>query len=88
MNEPLGPQSKAFMVDLVLNKSVRCELNGERTHDRFVGICYLDGQDIGEAVIKAGLALDCPRYSSGRYKFVESKAARTRITLPSYCRRN
>ena len=58
MNEPLGPQSKAFMIDLVLNKPVRCELNGERTHDRFVGICYLDGHDIGEAVIKAGLAFD------------------------------
>ena len=63
MNEPLGPQSKAFMTDLVMGKRVRCELNGEKTHDRFVGVCYLDGKDIGATVIANGLALDCPRYS-------------------------
>jgi endonuclease YncB( thermonuclease family) len=67
MNEPFGPQSKAFMTDLVLSKHVCCELNGEKTHDRFVGICYLNEQDIGATVIRAGLALDCPRFSGGRY---------------------
>ena len=45
MNEPLGPQSKNFMTDLVMGKRVRCELDGSKTHDRFVGICYLDEQD-------------------------------------------
>jgi micrococcal nuclease len=45
LKEPLGPQSKAFMTDLVMRKSVRCELDGTKTHDRFVGICYLDGKD-------------------------------------------
>ena len=85
MNEPLGPKSKAFMIKLILNKHVRCELNGERTHDRFVGICYLGGQDIGEAVIEAGLALDCPRYSGGRYKSTNAAGAIKTITLPKYC---
>ena len=33
-----------------------------KTYDRFVGVCHLDGKDIGLAVIKAGLALDCPRF--------------------------
>jgi endonuclease YncB( thermonuclease family) len=51
MNEPLGPQSKAFMTDLVMGKRVRCELDGSKTHDRFVGICYLNGKDIGATVI-------------------------------------
>jgi len=61
MKEPLGPQSKAFMTDLVMGKRVRCELNGEKTHDRFVGTCYLDEQDIGATIIINGLALDCPQ---------------------------
>lgn len=86
LKEPLGPRSKAFMVNLVMGKVVRCELNGERTHDRFVGICYLDGQDIGEAVIKAGLALDCPKFSGGRYRAVEAATAREAIKLPRYCK--
>lgn len=85
MGEPLGPQSKAFMVSLVFGKRVRCELNGEKTHDRYVGICYLGDRDIGAAVIEAGFALDCPRYSGGRYKAVETLAARSRIELPKYC---
>ena len=85
MNEPLGPQSKAFMADLVMGKRVRCEMNGQNTYDRFVGTCYLGDRDIGAAVIEAGLALDCPRFSGGRYKAVETEAARKRIKLPGYC---
>ena len=85
MNEPLGSQSKAFMVDAVMGKRVRCELNGEKTHDRWVGICYHEGNDIGAAVINAGLALDCPRFSGGRYKPFEPESAAKRIKLPRYC---
>ena len=86
LKEPLGPHSKAFMVDLVMGKRVRCELNGTKTYDRFVGTCYRNGRDIGVAVIEAGLALDCPRYSGGRYKAVETEAARLRIKRTGYCR--
>jgi micrococcal nuclease len=86
LDEPLGPQSKAFMVDLVDGKSVRCELTGAKTYDRLVGTCYLDGVDIGIAVISAGLALDCPRYSGGRYAEFEVNEARAEIALPGYCR--
>ena len=85
MNEPLGPQSKAFMTDLVMSKRLRCELNGEKTHDRFVGVCYLDGKDIGATVIANGLALDCPRYSGGRYAEYEVQGAEALIKLPKYC---
>ena len=86
MNEPLGPQSKAFMIDLVMGKRVRCELDGAKTHDRFVGVCYLDEQDIGAGLIANGLALDCPRFSAGRYAGYEIEGAATRIKLPGYCR--
>lgn len=86
MKEPFGPQSKAFMVDLVMGKRVRCELNGRKTYDRLVGVCFVNGKDIGAAVIEAGLALDCPRYSGGRYMAVETQNARSRIKLPRYCK--
>lgn len=85
MGEPFGHQSKSFMVDLVMSKRVRCELDGTKTHDRWVGICYLNGRDIGAAVIGAGLALDCPRYSGGRYAKLEVPAAALRMRLPKYC---
>ena len=66
MKEQMGIKFKAFMTDLIMSMRVRCELNGEKTHDRFVGICYLNEQDIGAKVIGAGLASDCSRFSGGR----------------------
>jgi len=85
LKEPLGPQSKTFMRNLVNGKSVRCELTGTKTYDRLVGTCYLDGKDIGISVIESGLALNCPRYSGGRYAEFELTKARGLIKLPGYC---
>jgi micrococcal nuclease len=85
LDEPLGAQSKVFMRDLVLGQPVSCELNGKKTYDRFVGTCYLGDNDIGILVIEAGLALDCPRYSGGRYADHELATARQQIKLPGYC---
>ncbi len=85
LDEPLGKRSKLFMRELVLGQLVRCELNGEKSYDRFAGTCYLNGNDIGALVIEAGLALDCPRYSGGRYGDFEQPGACERIKLPKYC---
>ena len=86
LDEPLGYTSKQFMIDLVDGKSVLCEMTGAKTYDRLVGTCYLDGQDIGAVVISEGLALDCPRYSGGRYGEFEVAGAQDQIMLPGYCR--
>jgi micrococcal nuclease len=64
----------------------RCELDGTKIHDRFVGICYLGEQDIGARLIAKGLALDCPRFSGGRYSNYEVEGAAARMKLPGYCR--
>jgi hypothetical protein len=64
-----------------------------RTHDRCVGVCYLDGADISEAMVHRRVARDCPRYSQGRYAEAEREAAADGATigrvyaLPGYCRR-
>ena len=56
------------------------------TPDWLVGICYLDEQDIGAKVIANGLALDCPRYSEGRYAEYEVQGTAVQMKLPGYCR--
>jgi len=83
-NERGGYEATDFMKRLINGKSVRCELDGTRTYDRAVGICFLGGRDIGEAVIAAGLARDCPRYSHGRYRAVEPPGAAS-LAFPPYC---
>jgi micrococcal nuclease len=82
----IGREARAFMVRLIRGKTVTCSLNGERTYDRWVGICYLDGQDIGAIAVANGYALDCRRYSGGRYRDLETSAARSRIPRSGYCR--
>ena len=80
-----GRAARRWMVNYLDGKSVRCDLNGERTHDRWVGVCYADGVDLGAAVIAAGHALDCRRYSGGRYRHLETPAARSRLKRAGYC---
>lgn len=81
----IGREARAFMNQLVRGETVTCRLNGERTHDRWVGVCFLDGQDIGAIAVANGHALDCARYSGGRYRGLETPAARSRIKRAGYC---
>ena len=65
-DDDFEPEARAEMRSIVGDAIVRCELNGERSHERLVGVCYLpDGTDIGAEIIRRGLALDCARWSSG-----------------------
>ncbi len=80
----IGRNARAFMSRLVRGETVTCQLSGERTYDRWVGICYLGEQDIGAIAIANGHALDCRRYSGGRYRELETPAARSRIGRAGY----
>ncbi|WP_349538330.1 thermonuclease family protein [Sagittula sp. NFXS13] len=80
-----GKNAKRWVVNYLRGREVSCELNGERSYDRWIGVCYADGQDIGAAVIAAGHALDCRRYSGGRYRHLETPAARSKIRRAGYC---
>ena len=81
-----GRDARRWMVNYLRGKEVSCKLTGARTYDRWVGTCFVSGQDIGAAAIAAGHALDCRRYSGGRYRHLETPAARSRIKRAGYCR--
>lgn len=85
LGTPAGQDAKRWMVNFLRGKSVECRLNGERTYDRWVGVCYAEGEDIGAAVIAAGKALDCARYSGGRYRHLETPSAKSRLRRAKYC---
>jgi micrococcal nuclease len=81
----IGRDARSFMTRLVRGETVTCQLNGERTYDRWVGICYINNQDIAAIAVANGHALDCRRYSGGRYRDLETPAARSRIRRAGYC---
>src|SRR6056297_1613480 len=84
-----GRTAKSFMERLLRGERVVCDLNGARTYDRWVGSCYItvEGQwtDVGAIVIANGHALDCRRYSGGRYRSLEPAGARARLPQANYC---
>ena len=84
-----GRDASTFMERLLRGQQVVCELNGDRTHDRWVGVCFIDvnGQitDVGAILIANGHALDCRRYSGGRYRALEPPGARSRLRQAGYC---
>lgn len=84
-----GREAKSFMERVLLGRTVICDLNGDRTYDRWVGTCFItvDGEyvDIGAIVISNGHALDCRRYSGGRYRSLEPAGARSRLPQANYC---
>ena len=62
-----------------------CRLNGEKSYDRYIGICYVGEYDLAASVIATGNALDCARYSGGRYRKFETPDARRFIQQAPYC---
>ncbi len=68
-----------------------CELDGTTaSSNRPVGICNVDGVDIGLAQVEAGFVRDCPHFSNGRYAEAEQRAKAVRdlsliYPLPNYC---
>jgi endonuclease YncB( thermonuclease family) len=85
--EPHGDAAASKMQEIVgIGAPVRCELNGDRTYNRLVGVCFnARGQDVAAELVKAGLALDCAHYSGGRYRRFEPAGARARLIQKPYC---
>ena len=85
-DDDFGPEARDEMRRIVGDATVRCELNGERSYERVVGVCFLpDGTDIGAEIIRRGLALDCARWSHARYRRLEPDGVRDIIHQAPYC---
>lgn len=83
-HESGGAEATRFTQRRLGGRELRCELTGEKSYDRLVGRCYLNGDDVAEMLIAEGLARDCPRYSGGRYARFEQPGAMS-LPLPGYC---
>ena len=66
--------------------AVTCNWQGVVSHKRLFAICHTQNYpDIGAELIRRGFALDCRRYSGGRYKKLEPPDARKRLPSKRYC---
>lgn len=87
MSEPHGSAARAALQAAVgVGATVTCSLTGSVTHGRYVARCFnIRGQDVAGLVVRSGLALDCARYSGGRYRSLEPAGVRARLMQKPYC---
>lgn len=81
-----GPKSRAVMIEIIGDQVVTCKPDGTRSYERIVASCFLpDGTDISRELVRRGWALDCARYSHGRYRADEPAGARQKLFQARYC---
>ena len=80
IDHPYGKNAKWHLVNLTKGHHIRAVFHGTQTHAREVATCYLpDGRDLSAEMVAAGLAIDWPKFSGGKYRYLEAPDARKRM---------
>lgn len=85
LSEPFGPAAKTYLESLTAGREIRCTPTGQKTYNRIVARCFIGDSDLAELMIRAGKALDCPRYSQGHYHPFEPYGIHLILHSKSYC---
>lgn len=80
IDHPYGKNAKWTLVNLCKGQDVRAVFDGDLSHDRTVATCYLpDGSDLSAEMVKAGMAIDWPKFSRGKYSSLEVPGIRKKL---------
>lgn len=80
MDHPFGKNAKWALIQLCKAQEVRAVFAEGMTHDRTVATCYLpDGRDLSAEMVKAGMAIDWPKFSGGKYSHLEVEGIRRKL---------
>lgn len=80
LDHPYGKNAKWTLVNLCKGQEIRAVYDGDQSHDRTVATCYLpDGRDLSAEMVKAGMAIDWPKFSRGKYSGLELPGIRNRL---------
>lgn len=80
LDEPHGEAARQHLIQLIGSAPVTCRLDGW-SYKRRVGTCG----ELNARMVRDGFALDCARYSQGRYRHLEPAGARARLIQKGYC---
>lgn len=70
-----GPLATAALEALTRGRGLRCEGRDRDRYGRRIAVCRAGGEDLGAALVRAGLAWNYARYAGDRYT-AEERAAR------------
>lgn len=74
--QPFSNRSKSTLSDLVFGKTVRVDTEGTDKYDRTIGRVYVDGRDVGLAMLEAGMAWHYIKYDQSKDYADAEKTAR------------
>ncbi len=80
LNQEYGKEAQKYTANLILNKNVNLKCFGN-SYDRSTCEIDLDGKIINQQLVKAGWAVDSPKYSKGKYKPDESYARENKLGM-------
>jgi endonuclease YncB( thermonuclease family) len=78
---PCGREAARALAAIVAGRTVTCTPLDHDRYDRDVVRCAADGRDLGEAMVRAGHAVELPRFSGGAYTAAEREARNARRGL-------
>ena len=76
-----GDAARDRLVGLIGGRMVRCEVRDRDPYGRAVARCQVGSTDLGEAMVRAGWAVDYVQFSRGAYASAEAEARRARRGL-------
>jgi micrococcal nuclease len=74
--QPFSNRAKSTLSDLVFGKTVRVDTEGPDKYDRTIGRVYVDGRDVGLAMLEAGVAWHYTKYDQSKKYADGQKSAR------------
>lgn len=88
LDQPYGRKAKWAMVDICRGQEITARLTGEVSYDRLLADCTLpNGTNIGEELIRRGLAIDYDHFSNGRFRHLEIREEHRHIRMARARRR-
>lgn len=60
---PAGIEATRAISGLMQGKAIDCQTRGHDRYGRTIGLCRADGRDLGQSMVRAGMALAFTRYS-------------------------
>jgi len=82
-----GVAARDALAKLIANRTVQCEDEGiDKVHrERRIGICFVEGKELNEWLVREGWALNFEPYAKGRYLEPQRDAERNRRGIWNGC---
>lgn len=93
LGSPVEIEARGWLHRRIASRRVYCHFDptAEKLENARPGVCEIEGLDVSALLVEAGMAVDCPARSKGRYQAQQQRAEAAgfkmaeRVPLPASC---